>query len=230
MHAPPKRGAMQWKDKRSAKELARYWTAAPLADAIRPIENMLGASFGEISFEEAWPEQKIYIDSFPGEQRNCDLVIQAISSVVGKIRIHVEAKSDERFGDDVIGPYYDKMLRVQGSNLPSRMKNLVSAVFGCDLTNDIRALRYQLLHSTYAACLDAESARAKAAIFLVHEFSSSRASKSKMDDNAADWNLFLSLLLKSRYVPFQSEYVYGPVQLPFCSIPLYVGKWTTDLD
>jgi hypothetical protein len=225
-YAPPKRGEKQWKDNRSAKELARYWTERTLEGASEPIRRLLQAAFEDVTLEEAWPECRICIDSFPGEHRNCDLVVRARSSVAGEIRIHIEAKAYESFGDK-IGPYYDKKLQEAQSNLPARMRKLVRDVLKSELTEEIRALRYQLLHSTYAACLDAERAGAKAAILLVHEFDSASAKKAEMKKNEAAWKQFLAALPELRDLSIENEKLYGPVQLPCSSMPLYFGKWST---
>jgi Domain of unknown function (DUF6946) len=75
-YAAPKRGELQWKDKRSAKELAQSWcrngTPNP-PDALGPL---MEAKFGtRITFDEAKPECIIELDDFVGEHRNCDLVV-----------------------------------------------------------------------------------------------------------------------------------------------------------
>lgn len=226
--APPKRGEKQWKDRRSAKELARYWTEREFEAASEPVDRLLREPFGDLTLEEAWPECEIRIDSFPGEHRNCDLVIRATSSVVGEIRIHIEAKADESFGD-LIGVYYDQKLKEARSNLPARMRNLVRDVFKSELTEEIRSLRYQLLHSIYAVCIDAERANAKAAILLVHEFNSAEAKQSKLEKNATDWRRFIAMLPELKEISIANEGLYGPIQLPCNSVPLYVGKWSTYL-
>jgi hypothetical protein len=72
--APPKRGVLQWKDFRSAKELARAWTCngepAPPQVFLRVLQNMFGP---ELSVTE--PEAAISFDDIPSEKRNSDLLV-----------------------------------------------------------------------------------------------------------------------------------------------------------
>src|SRR5579862_467620 len=93
-YAPPKKGELQWKDKRSAKELAQSWfrdgTPKPPDELRASLETKFGTG---IIFGEAKPECIIELDDFGGEHRNCDLVM--LCNVGAKrMVINVEAKAD----------------------------------------------------------------------------------------------------------------------------------------
>jgi hypothetical protein len=99
--APPKMGARQWKDGRSAKELARSWVCKGYACPPEEMRLLLEGTFGtSLTFDEAKPECIIQLDDFQGEHRNCDLVVLCTAGTQ-RIAINVEAKADEPFGDTV---------------------------------------------------------------------------------------------------------------------------------
>jgi Holliday junction DNA helicase RuvB len=226
LFAPPKGHAEQWRDYRSAKELARYWTMRTNADAGEPLKRMLLPVFGEVHLESAVAECEIKIDRFRGTHPNRDLVITARARE-GTLCIHIEAKADEPFAD-LIGPYYDEGKLRANSKIPSRIDGLIGNVFGGTLSADRRRLRYQLLHASYAACLDAERSGAKAAIFVVHEFRSLLSNQTKMESNGRDWSAFLSHFPELRSLKFVDGNLYGPVILPPKAagprVPLYFGN------
>lgn len=99
--APPKMGERQWKDGRSAKELARSWFRKGFACPPDEIRQLLEEAFRtEIAFDEARPECIIELDDFRGEHRNCDLVVLCKAGMQ-PIAINIEAKADEPFGDTI---------------------------------------------------------------------------------------------------------------------------------
>jgi hypothetical protein len=147
--APPKMGKLHWKDGRSAKELAQSWFRPGVPKPPDELRALLEAKFGTgIIFDEVKPECIIALDEFPGEHRNCDLVVLCRS---GKrhIAINIEAKADEPFGDNTVGIYHDQKANSQ-SNVPERIRQLWLALFGRKPDEAIRKLRYQLPHSRRA--------------------------------------------------------------------------------
>jgi hypothetical protein len=167
--APPKKRRLHWKDGRSAKELARSWLRLGYPAPPLELVDILETTFGSgIVFESAEPECVVRLDNFRGEQRNCDLVVRC-SVGPRPIVISIEAKADESFGDCYVGDYYDRKLGTR-SNIPKRIERLSKQLFGRDLDNDIRELRYQLLHSSVAALIAAKKQSAACAVLLVHEF------------------------------------------------------------
>ena len=160
-YAPPKRGELQWEDKRSAKELAQSWCGKGFACPPNEMRLLLERVFGtEIVFEEAKPEHAIRLDDFDGEHRNCDLVV--VCNVGAKrLVINVEAKADEPFSD-LIGKYSDRTAapnpdeQPSRSNVPARIQELSRALFGRQPDETIRKLRYQLLHAAAATLIEAK--------------------------------------------------------------------------
>ena len=118
--APPKE-AYQWKDGRSAKELAKSFCQPSGVGLPAEIKSLLDSSpvLGRVDIVELWPEHKLALDSLRGETRNADLAGIGTSRL-GPTAITVEAKADEPFGDTT-GQALAKA--PQRSNLPSRIES-----------------------------------------------------------------------------------------------------------
>jgi hypothetical protein len=236
-YAPPKKGELQWKDKHSAKELARSWCRKGFACPPEEMRLLLERTFRtEIVFDEAKPECVIKLDDFDGEHRNCDLVVLC-NIGARRMVINVEAKASEPFGD-LIGKYYDQTAapRRDGSpsrsNVPARIRQLSNALLGRVPDKAIRRLRYQLLHATAATLIEARENGAELALFLVHEFRS--AKPHKMTQNAIDWEDFVHTFPELTTVRAEENQILGPVLVPggvhvTNSIPLYLGHLITEL-
>jgi uncharacterized protein DUF6946 len=231
--APPKMGKRQWKDGRSAKELARSWSRNGNLEPPIELVALLEAKFGKgIIFDEAKPECIIELDEFVGEHRNCDLVV--LCNVDAKrIVINVEAKADEPFGD-VIGEYYDQKVG-SGSNVPARIRQLSLALFGRVPDEAIRKLRYQLFHAAAATLIEARDNGAELALFLVHEFRSKNLKIKKLAQNDADWQNFVHAFPELTTARVEENMILGPVsvrghgRVPH-SVPLHLGKLITELN
>jgi hypothetical protein len=64
-YAPPKMGSRHWKDRRSAKELARSWFRRESASPPEKLRLLLERSFGTgLTFHEVKPECIIQLDDF----------------------------------------------------------------------------------------------------------------------------------------------------------------------
>ncbi len=182
-------------DGRSAKELAKAWF--PSASALYAPEEFLAlvnssAILGSVKLCEGEPEVAVRFDRFGGETRNCDLLVRAVCEI-GTIEISVEAKADEPFGK-LIGESFDEgMSRSPKSNVPNRICLLASAVLGRQV-EDVRHLRYQLLHGTAAALSVAKQRGAIAALFVVHEFVTDCTDDARRRLNVDDLNNFIGVL------------------------------------
>jgi hypothetical protein len=226
LHAPPKKGIAHWKDGRSAKELGRYWLHD---EAAQRLTRVLTPMFGGLRLVSAEPEREIFFDRFRGP-RNCDLAIQA-ECLRGPVTIHIEAKADEVF-DQIVGTYVDKMSK-ERSSLPERANLLSRALFGRDLDDGVRRLRYQLLVGAAATRFDAASHGAVAAVCVVQEFRSAGLSDRKIKSNHEAWKNFLNMFpeLEADDVSV-SDKLFGPVAAPEGAAggpPLYFAKLIVDL-
>jgi hypothetical protein len=191
--APPKKPVLQWKDGRSAKECARAWlrTGVPVVPGeILEVLNAHPLTEGFVGVR-AVPEATIQLDHLRGEHRNADMLL--VGEAQGrKVVVTIDAKVDEEFGP-VVGEYYDDHPRPT-STVQDRIDGLVSAMFGRGLDEDVRALRYQLLHGTAATLVAAGMDGAEVAVFLVHVFKTHLCDPVKAERNRADWDRFVGQL------------------------------------
>jgi len=95
-HAPPKGGADQWRDGRSAKEFARAWVDSGSVSIPAELLALLASHPDTASavLEGAEPEARIAFDRHRGEVRNADLAVSAALDGV-PLAITIEAKADE---------------------------------------------------------------------------------------------------------------------------------------
>ena len=235
--APPKMGKLQWKDYRSAKELARAWfPKAGRPQVPAELTVLLGSlkETKEAAFTGGIPERKVLLDRFPGEPRNADLVLWGHANG-RKVVISVEAKADEPFGPTIEERLASVSKKGVSSNVPQRVANLCNLIFGKTI-EECSHLRYQLLHAVAGAFVEAENRKADVALFIVHEFLKySEVKAENVAKNADDLLSFLQFFPELRNVTLSAGILLGPVfakgsadvQL---SIPLYLGKITRSLD
>ena len=153
-----------WKTGRSARTLAYCWESAkgfpPEISAV--LNTSAYDDLHDLQFVAGFPEHEVPL---PGGRRpsQTDVFVLATGSA-GLVSIAVEGKVDEPFGDTVVdwlGPD------------PSRGKQARLAYL-CDLlgitTNDALTLRYQLLHRTASAIIEATRFKAGPAVMLVHSW------------------------------------------------------------
>jgi len=228
--APPARGDAQWKDLRSAKELARAWfdgvepqLPGELLSAFQTCEPTSGVKVRTIFAERQTPLDR------RGRGRQHDLLVHGTAGA-RKVVVGIEAKADESFGP-AIGEYLDEAKAGnarraaegrQLSAVPDRIAELARQIFGRDIDDDIRLLRYQLLHATAAMTLERKQADCVA--LVVHEFVSDACDRRRMELNANDLVQFARALDRSISAASTGQLV-GPFMRGF-----YLGKVTRELE
>jgi len=153
-----------WREGYSARTLAETWEAA---NGFPPaLERAFAASgeqpFGDLELLLALPEYKTLL---PGGLRpsQSDIFVLARGRQ-GLVAMTIEGKVSEPFG-----PLVQDWLGQEGAGKPVRLDFLCS-VLGLDV-DEARPLRYQLLHRTASALLEAERFDALVAAMVVHSFS-----------------------------------------------------------
>jgi hypothetical protein len=160
----------------------------------------------------------------------------------------VEGKADEPFGATV-----EKELQVAlgrpATDFPKRLEWLTESLVGLPafvdpqrtLNPEIKRLPYQLFAGIAATLIESKERNAKRAIFVVHEFRTTKTDDRKMRINAETLDSFLRLVLHDNAAPgetFRLEPGHlmrlpippRRVQPPLpTDIPLYIGKVRTDL-
>ena len=159
-----------WKSGYSAKALAHCWQAtADFPDSVRAVfENSAFDVFHGLTMLLGIVEHKVPL---PGGRRRSqtDLFVLAKATNGDLVSITVEGKVAEAFG-----PLVSEWL-VADADGPSPGK-LERLAFLCDrlglFDDDCNSVRYQLLHRTASALIEAERFNADHALMLVHSFSS----------------------------------------------------------
>jgi len=241
--APPKKGIAHWQDGRSAKELAKAWFRGPKPSPPTELTRLLAShpATQHLVIHEAAAECRLRLDDFEGETRNADLWLRC-SNEDELVVATIEGKADEEFGTK-IGPYYDSKCGTR-SNVPGRIDALCNAIFGHELSAEIRCLRYQLLHGAAATLISARDHGAIKAVFVIHEFHSARCRHAALMRNSADWGQFLRSLNAVPYLTETEEYLaqtdtvpfkmFGPIAVPGggfvpSGLPLFLGYVRTNL-
>jgi hypothetical protein len=154
---------VHWKPGFSARTLAHSWQTA---NGFPPeVRTTLAQGFGEIEPLIAIPEHKVPIPG-KGAASQTDLWVLARAGDE-LVSIAVEGKVSEPFG-----PTVDEWLRQSSENKKFRLDALHS-LLGC-VAPLSGSIRYQLLHRSASAILEAKRFRARHAVLLVHSFSKDR--------------------------------------------------------
>ena len=182
--SPPMGGEKQWKDGRSAKELARYMTGTfPMVP--KEIEDTL-CYFVEKNAEFDWAAE--YVTEFQpfglgrGEGRNHDAFMYNSDIVVG-----IEGKADESLGSQLIGD----ALENASDNKKQRINGMIQMRYG-DSPEPHTNIRYQLVTASVATLLEATKKNVKKAVLMVIVFKKHGCySEEKIAANNADVEKFL---------------------------------------
>ena len=168
---PPKKGDAQWRDGRSAKELAKYITEA-LPAVPTEIENALAPLVpSDASFD--WDAK--YVTPLPGigEGRNHDAVFYN-----DQLLVTIEAKADETLGNLV-----KEELQNASVNKLQRIGSLLGMLFQSGFKN-YRDLRYQLLTAATGTLIEAQRLHVNTAVMIVLVFQShGNVTQEKLDPN-----------------------------------------------
>ena len=227
--SPPAKGAVQWKDGRSAKELAKAWFRTGQPQMPEELVLLLESHPVTHGFqaEVGIPEKETFLDDFGGNGRNHDMVIIGNTNAE-RVLIAIEAKTDESFGDK-IGAYIESRLRKNPrSRVADRIRQLSMGIFG---HTNVTGLRYQLLHAVAGTLIEAKNQGASVAVLVVHEFVPEGGKSDKARENEKDLVAFIERLSEGLHTLFLNRLI-GPFHVPGggkipSNIPLYIGKIET---
>ena len=174
---------LHWKTGHSAKTLAYCWQEAN--DFPRSVKKVFRDSklklFRDVELLLAFPEYKVPLPGGTTCSQNDIFILAKGNNQL--ISIAVEGKVDEPF-DKTVGEWKAK----EGRGKPVRLDYL------CKLLRldkrRIEDIRYQLLHRTASAVIEAEKFRADNALMLVHSFSQR---KEQDNEGFRDYCRFLAL-------------------------------------
>lgn len=242
--SPPKGGERQWREGRSALELARACCPSP-GTACLPsgIQALLRTHplTDSPSFADArgTPELRIPIDAYRREPRNTDLALtyHAGDPPGQLVAVSIEAKADEALGQRV-GAVIEGAERHRAggkrSNRDHRARELADALLGAGAGQDPDAgtLRYQLLTASAGALAHARLTGATVAVLIVLEFvdhQDRHTSPTRLRANERDLDAFVQRLSGGAVPGLQMGVLAGPFGVPGNdhlpnSVPLLLGK------
>ncbi len=234
-YAPPKGGANQWYDGRSAKELARAWFEAGELSIPQEFLEVLSSrpDTKSAELESGEPEARIAFDKRAGEVRNADLAIRATAKGA-PLAITVEAKADEPFDQlvpETLADALDRILeRGRGGGI-DRVRDLATSLLPPPQRGlpPLRLLRYQLLTAVAGSLAWARQLESPRAVLIIHEFHTNRTSTRNLERNAQDFALFVTRLTAGKVASVPVGVLVGPLRVPgdplFASpADLYLGK------
>jgi hypothetical protein len=173
-----------WRTGYSAKTLAACWEDAAGSFPPEIINLFHSASrcvFDEVELLVAFPEWKVYLPPTQGHPSQNDLFVLGKDKQGNLVSIMIEGKVSETFGDQVVNWFKDET--------PGKKKRIdfIQSKLGIN-GKLMENIRYQLLHRTVSAVMEAERFRAKSAVMIVHSFSQE---DQWFDDYAAFLGLFV---------------------------------------
>jgi hypothetical protein len=162
--------AKQWRSGCSARSLACCWEAAGSTfppEILSILQSADNPAFEHAELLLAIPEWQVPLPPSRGHPSQNDLFVLARDAHGGLVSIMVEGKVSEPFGQ-TLSEWLEKAT-------PGRRSRLEFLQNTLGLTRGIPgSIRYQLLHRTASALIEAERFGAKSALMLVHSFSPDR--------------------------------------------------------
>ncbi len=229
--APPMGGALQWRDGRSAKELAKAWIAPAGPTPPPAILELLARhpTTADLAFTVAFPERRVRFDHVRGEPRNTDLAI-VCEGTAGRVAVSVEAKADESFGktvgEEIVNAAAQWAFEERDGKL-KRLQGLGVAILPPHKAGQasIGALRYQLLTAIAGAWAFASEQEASTAVLVVHTILSPRLSRRRLSQNNDDLDRIAERLTHGEVYHLPAGGLIGPLPIPMSPTWAGVNQW-----
>jgi uncharacterized protein DUF6946 len=231
-HAPPRGGSLQWRDGRSAKELAKAWCAgggapAPPSDFLALLASV--PVLAALSFDIGYPEHRVRFDEVRGEPRNTDLAV-ICTGLVGRVALSVEGKVDETFGravgEEIMGAAAQWAFEERDGKL-DRLRQLAHVILPPRRAGQARIgeIRYQLLTAIAGAWAFAAQSQASIAAFVVHEFLSANVISARIEENGRDLDRIVERVTNGQVRNIALGQLVGPLSVPPSPSWVGVAEW-----
>ncbi len=214
----------QWKERRSAAELAHSFFRTGYASLPREIDSLMKThpETASVRLRICEPEMITQLDNFRGGHRNHDAVLLDDEESPTSL-MSIEAKVDEPFGDII-----SKRLVGASPNAQTRIHQLSMALFG-RFDTGIAEHRYQLVHAISGTLIEAGRCGASQAIFVVYEFVSLTSSERARERSGEDLAKFLNCFRVSAGGDQKPGTLLGPLAVNGDGfvpgdMPVFVGK------
>jgi hypothetical protein len=221
-HCAPVNPHIQWKDKRSAKEMARFWLNVNNQETFRKYLNLLNPN---IQFETAYPEHPSKFDDYARPRIN-DLCIYAKGNKK-QYFISIEGKADEPYGTNYFLQEFQNSIIEKQKNINSKKLNRAIELFNRLGNNDMLfTVRYQLLYWLAGSIDEAKRKNISDVVLISQEFHSDKTTEEKCTLNARDLNNFVSFVSESEITEINHGDLSNAINNHFTKgINLYFGKY-----
>jgi hypothetical protein len=196
-HAPPEKGAIQWRDGYSAKEQAKAW----LRSGVPAVPEELWSAIADLTaggVDEVYgrPEHRTKLDAY-ARARHHDLFACARRGGETVLVVGIEAKACEDFA----GTVADRSASDAPSNKRARCNLLAAALFGREVFGeetgevlDERLARhgYQLWTAAVGTIIEAQQRGVDDAVLLVQQFTPSDLAAAALLGDTRDWSSALA--------------------------------------
>lgn len=225
-YCPPAKGEKQWADKRSAKEMAKFWIS---------IQNQndfllfLQKTNKDLILNYAFPEMATEFDDYESPRKN-DLCIYATDRNK-KVLIAIEGKADEPFGNYVAKEWIDSINKKIENNKSEKINRIIGLYQRFDNNALFLKLRYQLTYWIAGAIDEAKRNEMDTVFLIVQEFHSNKTEAKKIMVNKGDLDFFVNFISNSDFEKVNENEIIGPIKNQFTKqINLYIGKYQTYIE
>ncbi|MBJ6727174.1 DUF6946 family protein [Geomesophilobacter sediminis] len=222
----PKR-EYQWKEGRSAMELAKAWFREETLSVPTELESLLLSIpwLRGVKLLTGVPEKVTRLPQ-RGEGRNHDLALIGQTTDHG-LTVCIEAKADEAFGNETVSEYWQRAMKRRvceiSTKAPERIQALLQMVGHTEAPTEWNwgAVRYQLLAAICGTALQAKLDSSSIALFVVHEFQTNLTFEENLIRNHRDLEMLVQTL-SSDAITVEPSCLYGPFQID--GVACFVGK------
>ena len=220
----PVKKDIQWKDKRSAKELARYWTEGPISDFI----NFLHSYGYKFDSYKGYPEFGTKFDSYNGDRKN-DLVIVPDNN---EFFCSIEGKADESFGEKTFLDQITIAVTATKKNSDSDQIPRIMELYGKYFLYNKECLNlyYQLTYWFAGTIAETKRRGISKAVMIVQIFDSESLDSKKKQVNQQSLNKLVSIISNGEVTEIKEN----TLSMVICNeytqgIELQIGKFVVQV-
>jgi hypothetical protein len=222
-HCPPAKGEKQWADKRSAKEMANFWTNIHKQNDFLQFLHKVDK---DLILTYALPETATEFDDYESPRKN-DLCVYA-NDGNKEVLIAIEGKADEPFGNYVSKEWIDSINKKIENDKSEKINRLIGLYKRFDNNALFLKLRYQLTYWLAGAIDEGKRNKMDTVFLIVQEFHSNKTEEKKIMDNKRDLDFFVKFISNSGYEKVNQNEIIGPIKNQYTNeINLYIGKYQT---
>ena len=225
-YCPPANPKKHWQPKRSAMEMAKFWTNFEKQNEFLAFMRKNESS---ITFEQAIPELANKFDDYRSP-RKTDLCLFG-NQEDEKIFISIEGKADEPFGEYIYKEWINNIFKKIENGNSRKLDRIIGLYQSFGAKADFLNLKYQLTYWLAGAIEEAIRNEINKVYLIVQVFESKEGTKEKkIEKNEKDLNDFINFISKSKIDKVERNEIIGPINNDFTrNLDLYIGKYHVKL-